>query len=249
MSSSLNIVPSRDADEIRTFPLGRFEVSTLSGHTVGRAVYRPGWRWSEHVGTQSGAQWCEVAHVGYVVAGQAAVRMRDGTETVMTAGDWFAISPGHDSWVIGDDDYESIHLVGADSYAAPDTGPVSPALGQQLAPLSSRTLPARTWGDGCLGWTLLDGPTLHVMEETVPAGAAEQRHRHSQVTQLYYVVDGTAVTYVGEARVDLAPGTAVVIPAGSEHQIVNDGETPNRFLVISSSPPRADRVDTTMEPS
>jgi quercetin dioxygenase-like cupin family protein len=251
MSSSLRIVPARDADEVRTFPLGRFELFAVSGQTVGRAVYRPGWRWSEHIGAQSGAQWCEVSHVGYVVAGQVAVRMRDGTETAMAAGDWFVVPPGHDSWVIGDEDYESIHLVGAATYAAPETASTTAAFApvagdRQPAPVSSRTVPAQSWDDGCLGWTLLDTPTLHVMEETMPAGTAEQPHQHSQTTQLYYMTDGSAVTRLGGAHVDLVPGTAVVIPPGSEHQLVNHGDKPNRFLVISSSPPRADRLDSTL---
>ena len=37
----------------------------------------------------------------------------------MTPGDFFAIPGGHDSWVIGDERYVSLHLLGADAYAAP----------------------------------------------------------------------------------------------------------------------------------
>lgn len=199
------------------------------------------------MGGQNAARWCEVEHAGYVVAGQAAVRMRDGTETVMTAGDWFVIDPGHDSWVIGPADYESIHLVGASAYAAPEaSSPRSVPGDQGPTSLSSRTLPAQAWGDGCAGWTLLDTPHLDVTEETMPAGTAEQPHRHSQVTQLYHMVEGTAVTHLGDGHAGLAAGTAVVIPPGSEHQLVNQGQSPNRSLVISSSPSRADRVDTAL---
>ena len=35
-------------DEIREFPLGRFEIVHVAGVTFGRATYQPGWRWSEH---------------------------------------------------------------------------------------------------------------------------------------------------------------------------------------------------------
>jgi quercetin dioxygenase-like cupin family protein len=44
--------------------------------------------------------------------------MADGEEFILSAGDAFAIPAGHDSWVLGDEPYESIHLLGADDYAA-----------------------------------------------------------------------------------------------------------------------------------
>jgi hypothetical protein len=105
-------------DERRRFPFGSFELVTLGGMTVGRASYEPGWRWSEHVGAATGATMCEVEHVGLVVSGRAAVRMADGLELVMEPGDLFAIPAGHDSWVVGDEPYVSLHLRGATTYAA-----------------------------------------------------------------------------------------------------------------------------------
>ena len=104
-------------DEIRTFEHGTFELVTLGGVTVGRASYEPGWVWSEHVGAATGQALCEVDHVGLVVSGRAAVKMRDGTEYELTPGDLFAVAPGHDSWVIGDDPYVSLHFLGATDHA------------------------------------------------------------------------------------------------------------------------------------
>ena len=43
--------------------------------------------------------------------------MADGTEAVLTPGDLFSIGPGHDSWVVGDEPYVSLHLLGANEYA------------------------------------------------------------------------------------------------------------------------------------
>jgi hypothetical protein len=106
-------------DETRTFELGTFDVVTIAGSTLGRASYEPGWRWSTHVGANTGADLCDVEHLGVVLSGRAAVRMRDGQELVMTSGDVFAIPPGHDSWVVGDEPYVSLHLLGASEYAAP----------------------------------------------------------------------------------------------------------------------------------
>jgi quercetin dioxygenase-like cupin family protein len=44
--------------------------------------------------------------------------MDDGRVIEMKAGDIFYIAPGHDSWVIGDEPYVSLHLTSADQYAA-----------------------------------------------------------------------------------------------------------------------------------
>ncbi|HZS72066.1 MAG TPA: cupin domain-containing protein [Candidatus Acidoferrum sp.] len=104
-------------DEIRTFEKGKFEIVRISGMTLGRATYEPGWKWSTHVGGASGAKSCQVEHVGVVISGTATAAMNDGTIYELRAGDIFFIPPGHDSWVVGDAPYVSLHLLGADQYA------------------------------------------------------------------------------------------------------------------------------------
>jgi quercetin dioxygenase-like cupin family protein len=105
-------------DEVRRFEKGTFEVVTLGGMTIGRASYEPGWRWSKHVGAATGATHCMVEHVGMVVSGCATAAMDDGRVFEMKAGDIFYIPPGHDSWVVGNEPYVSLHLMGAGDYAA-----------------------------------------------------------------------------------------------------------------------------------
>jgi len=104
-------------DETRTFEKGRFEIVRVGGMAIGRAIYEPGWRWSVHVGAKLGQAMCEVEHVGMVVSGCATAAMRDGRVIEMRAGDVFYIGPGHDSWVVGDESYVSLHFMGADAYA------------------------------------------------------------------------------------------------------------------------------------
>jgi quercetin dioxygenase-like cupin family protein len=113
----LTLVNIDSPSETRTFEKGRFETYVIGPMTLGRATYEPGWRWSEHVGAASGESSCPVEHVGLVLEGQAAVRMDDGTERVMSAGDFFHVPPGHDSWVVGDEPYVSLHIVGGETYA------------------------------------------------------------------------------------------------------------------------------------
>jgi AraC-like protein len=104
-------------DETRTFELGRFELVTLGGMTIGRAVYQPGWRWSTHVGAPLGTTHCHVEHLGLVLSGHATAAMQDGTVHDLTAGTLFYIPPEpHDSWVVGDVPYVSLHFLGAAAY-------------------------------------------------------------------------------------------------------------------------------------
>ena len=119
---NLDVVLKRfeQPDEVREFELGRFELVQLGGMTIGRASYQPGWKWSEHVGAALGKASCDVEHVGMVVSGSAVAAMDDGGEIAMRAGDLFYIPPGHDSWVVGDAPYVSLHFMGAADYAAHD---------------------------------------------------------------------------------------------------------------------------------
>jgi quercetin dioxygenase-like cupin family protein len=120
MTPPLDVVLKRfeSPDETRIMTKGRFEVVRLGGMTIGRATYEPGWRWSEHVGPTVGASRCSVEHVGMVVSGTATAAFDDGTIVEMRPGDLFHIpAVPHDSWVVGDRPYVSIHLLGADHYA------------------------------------------------------------------------------------------------------------------------------------
>jgi mannose-6-phosphate isomerase-like protein (cupin superfamily) len=111
-----------EPDEVRTFEKGLFEVVRLGGMTIGRATYEPGWKWSVHVGRAAGAKSCAVEHVGMVISGRATAAMDDGRVIEMKAGDVFYIAPGHDSWVVGDEPYVSLHFLGADAYASAKSG-------------------------------------------------------------------------------------------------------------------------------
>ena len=114
----LELVNSGHPTEVRTFEKGQFELFRVGPTTLGRASYQPGWRWSEHVGAATGASSCQVEHVGLVLSGQAVAKMDDGREVVMRAGDFFYVPPGHDSWVVGDESYVSLHILGSEDYGS-----------------------------------------------------------------------------------------------------------------------------------
>jgi quercetin dioxygenase-like cupin family protein len=114
----LTLVNLDSPTETRAFARGRFDIYRVGPMTLGRATYEPGWKWSEHVGAPLGETSCQVEHVGLVLSGRAMASMDDGTERVMEPGDFFHVPPGHDSWVVGDEPYVSLHFLGSDDYAA-----------------------------------------------------------------------------------------------------------------------------------
>src|SRR5262249_24241979 len=104
-------------DEIRHFEKGKFEIVRIGGMTMGRATYEPGWKWAEHVAPLARTEFCEVEHVGMVISGKATDAMKDGEIYELSEGAIFYIPAApHDSWVIGDEPYVSLHFLGADSY-------------------------------------------------------------------------------------------------------------------------------------
>ena len=104
-------------DEVRQFEKGRFEIIKIGGMTIGKATYEPGWKWSQHVSPTAGTAFCEVEHVGMVISGRATAAIKDGEVYELVPGTVFYVPPfPHDSWVVGDEPYVSLHFLGAEQY-------------------------------------------------------------------------------------------------------------------------------------
>lgn len=113
-------VKSHDSpDEARTPNKTRVEVVRLTGFTIGRLNLEPGWRWSECIKPVAGTDSCQVSHVGYAVSGRLTVRLTDGTEQLISAGQSYTIPPGHDAWVEGDEPFVGIEMMSAEQFARP----------------------------------------------------------------------------------------------------------------------------------
>src|SRR2546430_1393119 len=109
-------------DEVRGMEKGKFELVQIGGMTIGRATYEQGWKWSEHIGPNVGATRCHVEHVGFVLSGTASAAFDDGRVVELHAGELFHIPPiPHDSWVIGNEPYVSLHFLGAEKYATKES--------------------------------------------------------------------------------------------------------------------------------
>jgi quercetin dioxygenase-like cupin family protein len=104
-------------DETRTPDKTTMEVLRLSGATVARITFQPGWRWSECIKPVAGTDSCQARHVGTIVAGRLRVVHNDGTEREVAPGDAYVIEPGHDAWVVGDDQVVGFEFESAETYA------------------------------------------------------------------------------------------------------------------------------------
>jgi len=105
-------------DETRQFvDKGKADIVKIAGVTVGRTVFEPGWRWSEHVKPIAGTNSCQSHHTGYVLSGRMGVKMEDGSELEIGPGEAFVIPPGHDAWTVGDESCISLDFSGMELYA------------------------------------------------------------------------------------------------------------------------------------
>ena len=104
-------------DEVREFPFGRVELVKVSGATIGRGFFDPGWRWSTSVKPIANTHSCQAPHFQYQLQGVLHVVMDDGTEFDLHAGDVTMIPPGHDAWVVGDEQVVVIDFQGMVDYA------------------------------------------------------------------------------------------------------------------------------------
>lgn len=119
--AGLDIKALDSPDEVRPFADGKgaAHLVNLSSGPVGRGVFEPGWRWSEHVKPIAGTESCQTAHLAYVLSGRMHIVMDDGTEGDCGPGDAVHIAPGHDAWTVGDEACVMVDFGQIQSYAKP----------------------------------------------------------------------------------------------------------------------------------
>ena len=104
-----------------------------------------------------------------------------------------------------------------------------------------------TWGgpnaDQCDGWHLVKTAALSVIEERMPPGTEERRHRHERARQFFYVLSGELVLDVEGKVILLTAGEGLEIEPGAVHQAINRSAEDLRFLVVSQPPSHGDRTN------
>ena len=73
----------------------------LQSSAIGLGKYLPGWKWSLHVGPQTGKS--SASHIGYVLSGRMILRGADGEEITVGPGEAFEVKADHDAWVSGEE--------------------------------------------------------------------------------------------------------------------------------------------------
>jgi hypothetical protein len=103
-------------DEVRTFEKGKFEMAKIGIDDDRSRELRTG---MEMVGARGSSDRRDFLRSGTYRHGCVrSRRLPDERRTLLrNAGDLFYIGPGHDSWVVGDEPYVSLHFLGAEHYA------------------------------------------------------------------------------------------------------------------------------------
>ena len=91
-------------DDVKTPDKTVAEIVNMGSVMASKVVIQPGWKWSECIQPIVGGDSCQAPHLGVVAQGSLHVVHDDGTEVTVIAGDVFACSPGHDAWVVGDEE-------------------------------------------------------------------------------------------------------------------------------------------------
>ena len=99
------------------------------------------------------------------------------------------------------------------------------------------------WGDVCDGWRLLQHDDMSVIQERVPAGAAEVMHYHNLARQFFYILEGEGIMTFEEQEVTLKKGQGIEIAPQVKHQFRNQSNASVHFLVISVPSTKGDRIN------
>ena len=97
------------------------------------------------------------------------------------------------------------------------------------------------WGVICDGWHLLKCDDMSVIQERVPAGAAEVMYYQERTRQFFYVLEGGMV--FEDQEVILEKGQGIEIEPMLKHQFKNNSQTDVHFLVISVPSTHGDRIN------
>jgi mannose-6-phosphate isomerase-like protein (cupin superfamily) len=122
-------------------------------------------------------------------------------------------------------------------------------MGKGALIISAATAEHYVWGDGADGWHLVRAPGLSVIQERMPPGTAEQRHRHAVARQFFFVLAGRLLIEVEGVQHNLETRDGLEVAPGMAHEVRNNSASPAEFLVISQPPSHGDRINVASERS
>jgi mannose-6-phosphate isomerase-like protein (cupin superfamily) len=68
----------------------------------------------------------------------------------------------------------------------------------------------------------------------IDGGKSSQPHYHKVMEEIYYFIAGHGEVIVGDETFAIEPGTAVFIPVGNTHQVINRSDERLKFVTADS---------------
>ena len=100
-------IPGADHRDLGSVTL---DIVRAGSSRIKRVIYKPGFRWSVQMKPVVGTDLCMHAHVGFLARGSIGVKYADGCTEEFKAPQVIVIDPGHDGWVIGNEDAVLIEI-------------------------------------------------------------------------------------------------------------------------------------------
>ena len=94
----------QDPDELKTPDKVHVATIKFDGASISKLTLQPGWKWSEIMKPLVGGHRCQAPHLGTIIKGVLHVVSDDGSEITVHAGEAYVFAPGHDAWVVGDEE-------------------------------------------------------------------------------------------------------------------------------------------------
>lgn len=73
-------------------------------------------------------------------------------------------------------------------------------------------------------------------EATIPIGGETVLHRHVKSEEIYHIIQGQGIMFLGDEQCEVRAGDTMYIPQETAHRIQNTGKIPLKILCCSSPP-------------
>jgi hypothetical protein len=93
----------KNPDQVMTPPNTKVEIIKLGDYTFTKYTFQPGWRWTKDIKPLMKVDYDPVPHVAYLLAGRLIIKLAEGNEVEMVAGEANVVPPNHDAWVLGNE--------------------------------------------------------------------------------------------------------------------------------------------------
>lgn len=90
----------------------------------------------------------------------------------------------------------------------------------------------------CIADPVDEGIDFTILVEIYQPGGATPPNTHSAAHEFFYILEGTGKGFCDGAEVELAPGSTLLLPPGSEHIVQNTG--PGKLYALCVMVPNQD---------